>query len=696
MSPQPICRSVRIPRKLPHALPLLLLTAAIVAPLAAQSPAGAAELAGRVLRASSPFDPVESARVTLFVGDLSSFHEARSDAAGNYLLEGISPGSYLLGCSATDLEYIEVPITVAAGNGTFDFALGPETEPGRWEIIGSTEPEFFDATDIGILLPDGTVFFCHDTVDPINFDPTSGQSLPLEGSESEQGCMNGSLLPDGRVILAGGQDGADPGSFRNAIPWVKAYSPESDAWERLPDLQHQAGRWYPGLARLADGSFLAMGGGTAPNAERTATCERYDLGMQAWSYTGSMLNPCEFPPSALLYTGEVLATWSPPQLYDPETGAWRLTGDFNQPERLWPGHSDHSLRMLADGRAIALGIVGGPDANAVMGEIYDPATESWSLTANPDLLRFQCEVVQLPDGRILVAGGEAQASPPPVEDVLGIVKWCDLYSPASDAWRRVADMNWFREYHAVTLLLPDGRVAMTGGTRIKFQYGPTSSDIEGFVPPYLLRGVRPEITAISDATLRRGDQIALEIAPATALTSVVLLGTGSTTHWVDCGVPRRLVLPMQQQGSAATATLPADENVLPLGFYLLFAMVDDIPSVAKIVQIVDTPTATAQSPAAAPFARLIQNQPNPFNPSTSLRFVLAAPGEVEVSIFDPSGRRVRVLHRGPAPAGERRLDWDGLDDSGAALPAGVYLAKLRLAGEAREDEVPAIKMVLLN
>ncbi|MFO0982462.1 MAG: hypothetical protein U1E76_12135 [Planctomycetota bacterium] len=47
----------------------------------------------------------------------------------------------------------------------------------------------------------------------------------------------------------------------------------------------------------------------------------------------------------------------------------------------------------------------------------------------------------------------------------------------------------FREYHAVTLLVPDGRVLTTGGTRIKFSTA-TSANIEAYRPPYLFRGVR--------------------------------------------------------------------------------------------------------------------------------------------------------------------------------------------------------------
>ncbi len=147
------------------------------------------------------------------------------------------------------------------------------------DVVGTTEPEIFDATDIGILLGDGTVFYCHDTVDPVRFDPLTGVTTPAGASSVEQGCMNGTLLADGGIIMMGGQSPADPGSFQNAVPWVKTYSPGGDSWQFLPDMQHKAGRWYPGMARLADGSMLVMGGGQSPDAQRTETCERFDLDM---------------------------------------------------------------------------------------------------------------------------------------------------------------------------------------------------------------------------------------------------------------------------------------------------------------------------------------------------------------------------------------------------------------------------------
>ena len=566
---------------------LHVVPAVVLASWALVQTAGGATISGHVRLAAAPNDPVSNARITLFTPPLTFFAETRSDASGFYSIPGIPEGAYELGCARVRFDYIEETVSIEAGGLQRDFALEPESHPGVWNIIGTTAPEFLDATDMGILLGDGQILYCHDTTDPILFDPATGNRSFPSGSPSEQGCQNGSLMSDGKVLMMGGQSPADPGAFINAVPWTKEWSPVPGTWHLLADMQHGVGRWYPGLARLADGSLLVMGGGQCCNAVRTDTCERFDPATQTWSYTGSMANPTEFPPAALLYTGEVLTTWWPPQLYNPTTEQWRLTGNFNQPNRFWPGHSDHSLVVLADGRALAIGVVRGPDVNTAMAEVYDPATETWTLASSPELVRFQTEVVQLPDGRIFVGGGETEVHPPPVDDVLGIVRWCDLYDADTDEWRRVADMTWHREYHAVTLLVPDGRVVTTGGTRIKFQVGPSSADIEAFSPPYLFRGVRPEISSISSTDMPRGSQITIELALETDLTSVVLMGTQTTTHWVDGGIPRRLVLPVQQNGSTATTTLPSDPNVIPLGHYMLFAMVDDIPSEARIVRVVE-------------------------------------------------------------------------------------------------------------
>jgi hypothetical protein len=77
----------------------------------------------------------------------------------------------------------------------------------------------------------------------------------------------------------------------------------------------------------------------------------------------------------------------------------------------------------------------------------------------------------------------------------------------------------------------------------------------------------------------------MRVFPDTRLTGFVLMGMQSTTHWVDGGVPRRLELPADQLGSLARMTLPTDPDLLPEGWYLLFGMVDDIPSVALSLRV---------------------------------------------------------------------------------------------------------------
>lgn len=68
--------------------------------------------------------------------------------------------------------------------------------------------------------------------------------------------------------------------------------------------------------------------------------------------------------------------------------------------------------------------------------------------------------------------------------------------------------------------------------------------------------------------------------------------------------------------------------------------------------------------------------PNPFNPRTDISFELAAPAEVELAIYDLSGRRVRQLMAGRLDAGTAQFSWDGRDASATALPSGVYFARL--------------------
>ncbi len=71
-----------------------------------------------------------------------------------------------------------------------------------------------------------------------------------------------------------------------------------------------------------------------------------------------------------------------------------------------------------------------------------------------------------------------------------------------------------------------------------------------------------------------------------------------------------------------------------------------------------------------------QNYPNPFNPATTITFELPDRANVEVVIFDVTGRKVRTLLHERRGSGEHIINWDGRDDAGVPVSSGVYLCKL--------------------
>ena len=73
---------------------------------------------------------------------------------------------------------------------------------------------------------------------------------------------------------------------------------------------------------------------------------------------------------------------------------------------------------------------------------------------------------------------------------------------------------------------------------------------------------------------------------------------------------------------------------------------------------------------------LAQNAPNPFNPTTTIRYSLGEPAHVVLEIFAPNGQLVRVLTDRAHVAGTHELLWDGIDSSGRPVASGMYVYRL--------------------
>jgi hypothetical protein len=89
--------------------------------------------------------------------------------------------------------------------------------------------------------------------------------------------------------------------------------------------------------------------------------------------------------------------------------------------------------------------------------------------------------------------------------------------------------------------------------------------------------------------------------------------------------------------------------------------------------------------------RFLGAGPNPFNPRTTLRYALPAPGPVRVTVHTLDGARVRVLFEGEQAAGEHALPWDGRDGDGRSLPSGAYLCRLEADGRTSALRVTLVR-----
>ena len=523
---------------------------------------------------------VPGARVTLFNVAQTYFQEERTNATGRYTFSNIPAGNYLLGVEKINKEYVEQLISVTT-NFAVNITLSNETQPGIWNIIVQS-PEALGGTNLGVLMPDGKIFYCHNTRDPVYFDPTLNQASPATGSGNIQGCVGPIQRIDGKLWFFGGalQDVYGPGSKK-----VKYFDPVSNAWQFKPDMLDW--RWYPSVIQLPNSKILTVGGGGLNNPIRTNKSEIYDPATGVSFFTDTIAIGNEVSPIVVLYNGKVLMTHRPPQLFDPVTNQWNLAGSFVQSPRMPNGdHSDCELVLMPDGEAIAIGyktFTAGVYGTFI--ERYNPLSDSWSLGNSILPIRSRAKTVLLPDKKILVIGGfKENPADTTATNTYGYMNLCDMYDPATDSWRRLSRINYNREYHCNTILIPDGRIIAVGG---EGQPGnePPFSVVEAFKPPYLFRGVRPEIINLNKTSFARRATIDFDFLKTDSITDVIVMSNAVVTHFMNSGNNRYLSLNFTQAGNHITATLPCDSVALLPGYYMLFAMVDDIPSIAKIIKI---------------------------------------------------------------------------------------------------------------
>lgn len=87
----------------------------------------------------------------------------------------------------------------------------------------------------------------------------------------------------------------------------------------------------------------------------------------------------------------------------------------------------------------------------------------------------------------------------------------------------------------------------------------------------------------------------------------------------------------------------------------------------------------------------VDNIPNPFNPTTTLKYDLLVGGEIKINIYDLMGRKVRTLFDGVQEAGSKSILWDSTDDSGIQIGTGFYFYTIRTTSELKKGKMLFLK-----
>jgi hypothetical protein len=268
-------------------------------------------------------------------------------------------------------------------------------------------------------------------------------------------------LSDGRVLIVGG----DHGEQFQANPYNSAeiYDPATGTSTATGNLlTARAGHT---ATLLPNGKVLVAGGqitGTMYPAP-TASAELFDPATGSFVSTNNMLSPHFGASAFLLANGKVLVVagngQSPPtaELYDPATQIWSATGPLA--EAYSTSLSQMSATLLADGKVLLTGgsaaLAGTPNVVVLATcELYDPATNVWTATGSLNFARGVHTATLLANGRVLVAGGVDSTQLP--------ISSAEIYDPTAGTWSLSASLPGPLSLHTATLLM-NGQVLVAGG-----------------------------------------------------------------------------------------------------------------------------------------------------------------------------------------------------------------------------------------
>ncbi|PZV06945.1 MAG: hypothetical protein DCF22_22880 [Leptolyngbya sp.] len=428
------------------------------------------------------------------------------------------------------------PKTIRAANGEpFDFFCGGDA-----------------------FLPDGRLLSAGGTS---HYDPFMGRAdATVFDSQTQQWTFVAPMahgrwyptltnLGDGRVLATTGLNEA--GNEHNQA--LEIYSSTTNTWQiknfapGFPGLP-----LYAHLFLLQDGRIFFSGG-------------RMDDALQ--------VEPCIFD-----LTQNPVPTQPVPDLLDPVLR--------NQSASvLLPPAQDQKVMIIG----------GGPQGKEDKTDATDKVSIVDLKAANPvyvaaapmQLPRLHLNAVLLPDRTVFVTGGSLKQEDTPLARLQA-----EIYDPATNTWSLMGAATVPRLYHSTALLLPDGRVVAAGGNPEgggSVAWEPPDPEeemrLEIFNPPYLFKGPRPTIAPLP-TEWQYGQTVTLRSPQAGSIRWVSLIKNGVTTHSFDSGQRLVDVEILSQAGGTIQVRVTDNPNLAPPGWYMLFLTdTNGVPSIARWVHL---------------------------------------------------------------------------------------------------------------
>ena len=306
-------------------------------------------------------------------------------------------------------------VLVAGGFGggqSADIAELYDPASGTWATAGS----FATGGRYGhtaTLLPNGNVLVAggssHDFVSAELFNPATGTWTATGRLGSGRHGTTATLLPNGKVLVAGGRDESPPFGG-NWLASAELYDPATGTWTATGSLATARASHVATL--LPNGKVLVAGG---YNGNYLASADLYDPASGSWTASGNLITARDGGTVTLLPNDKVLVTGgfgdggfsdvlASAELCDAASGSWTATASLATARQV------HTATLLPNGRVLVAGGFGSDNSSMASAELYDAASGSWTATGSLAGARGNHTATLLPNGQVLVAGGDDSSS----------------------------------------------------------------------------------------------------------------------------------------------------------------------------------------------------------------------------------------------------------------------------------------------